>query len=337
MISNFHVTPAINAVSLSHSFKTPRGKVEALRGVSFSVERGEFFGLFGPNGAGKSTLIRVLATLIIPTGGQAAVMGHDTVREANRVRAHIGLVFANENSFYGRLTGRQNLEFFAALQNLTRARGRERAAELLELFGLNQAADSYFQSYSTGMRQKLNVARALLHDPPVLFLDEPTKGMDVATAEAVRGLLRRELVERQGKTVLLTTHDLDEMETLCDRVAILEGGAIRAVGAPAELIQQASATVVYRLELAHAPESLVESLRDLPGVLSVEVASKTAAVTVLEMTFAEGTPAPRLWETLIGQDAVVKRYAPKDDGLRMLMRGGGIPSMDGTDVTDNVI
>jgi len=143
-------------------------------------------------------------------------------------------------------------------------------------------------------------------------------------------LLRRELVERQGKTVLLTTHDLDEMETLCDRVAILEGGAIRAMGAPAELIRQASATVVYRLELAHAPESLVRSLRDLPGVLSVDVVSKTAGVTVLDLMFADGTPAPRLWETLIGHNAVVKRYAPKDDGLRALMTGGGIPSTDGT-------
>lgn len=329
------MSSAITTVSLSHTFATPRGKVEALRGVSFSIERGELFGLFGPNGAGKSTLIRILSTLIIPAGGCAAVMGYDTAREADKVRARVGLVLANENSFYGRLTGRQNLEFFAALQNLPRTRARERAAELLGLFGLNHAADSYFQSYSTGMRQKMNVARALVHDPPVLFLDEPTKGMDVATAEAVRALLRREFVERQGKTVLLTTHDLDEMETLCDRVAILEGGAIRAIGAPGELIQQASTSVVYRLELARAPESLVESLRDLPGVLSVEVVSKTAAVTVLDLSFAEGTPAPRLWETLIGHNAVVKRYAPKDDGLRALMRGGGIASTDGTDRADN--
>lgn len=125
------------------------------------------------------------------------------------------------------------------------------------------------------------------------------------------------------------------METLCDRVAILEGGAIHALGAPGELIKQASATMAYRLELAHAPESLVESLRDLPGVLSVEGASKTAAVTVLDLTFAEGTPAPRLLETLIGHNAVVKRYAPKDDGLRTLMTGGGIPSSYGTGRADN--
>jgi ABC-type multidrug transport system ATPase subunit len=166
------------------------------------------------------------------------------------------------------------------------------------------------------------MARALLHDPPVLFLDEPTKGMDLATAENVRGLLRREFVERQGKTILLTTHDLDEMETLCDRVAILEGGLIRACGAPGELAAQASATVEYRLELANAPVDLISSLRVLPGVKSVEVASQTAAVTALDLTFAEAGPAPELWQLLARRNVTVKRYAPKDEGLRAVMKNG---------------
>jgi|CXWL01.1.fsa_nt_gi ABC-2 type transport system ATP-binding protein len=320
---------ALTANSLTHTFHTPRGPVEALCGVTLSVERGQFFGLFGPNGAGKSTLIRVLTTLIIPTSGLATVMGFDVLSQADKVRQNIGLVFANENSFYGRLTGRQNLEFFAALQNLPRPQAGRRAAELLNLFGLRHAADAYFQSYSTGMRQKLNVARALLHDPPLLFLDEPTKGMDVVTAESVRTLLRRELVERQGKTVFLTTHDLDEMEALCDQVAILEMGKIRASGPPAELIRQASATVVYRLEIAAAPDDttkVVSQLSQLPGVDSVEAVSQTSAVTVLELTFRDPTTPPGLWQTLAAHNIAVKRYAPKDDGLRTLIRNGGSAS-----------
>lgn len=314
---------ALSTDSLAHTFHTPRGPVEALCGVTLSVERGQFFGLFGPNGAGKSTLIRILTTLIIPTSGQATVMGFDVLSQADKVRQNIGLVFANENSFYGRLTGRQNLEFFAALQNLPRPQASRRAAELLGLFGLSHAADAYFQSYSTGMRQKLNVARALLHDPPLLFLDEPTKGMDVVTAESVRTLLRRELVERQGKTVFLTTHDLDEMEALCDQVAILEMGKIRASGPPAELIRQASATVVYRLEIAAAPDGILTQLGQLPGVDSVEAVSQTSAVTVLELTFRDPTTPPVLWQTLARHNIAVKRYAPKDDGLRTLIRNGG--------------
>lgn len=317
---------ALTADSLAHTFHTPRGPVEALCGVTLSVERGEFFGLFGPNGAGKSTLIRVLTTLIIPTGGQATVMGFNVLSQADKVRQNIGLVFANENSFYGRLTGRQNLEFFAALQNLPRPQASRRADALLNLFGLSHAAEAYFQSYSTGMRQKLNVARALLHDPPLLFLDEPTKGMDVVTAESVRTLLRRELVERQGKTVFLTTHDLDEMEALCDRVAILETGKIRASGPPAELIRQASATVVYRLEIAAAPGDVLRQLSQLPGVDSVEAVSQTSAVTVLELTFRDPATPPGLWQTLTAHNIAVKRYAPKDDGLRTLIRNGGSAS-----------
>lgn len=314
---------AVSTHSLSHNFDTPQGAVTALGGVTLAIERGSFFGLFGPNGAGKSTLIRILSTLIIPTGGTASVAGYDVVREADKVRASIGLVSANENSFYGRLSGRQNLEFFAALQNIVPAIARRRAAELLEMFGLAYAADSHFQSYSTGMRQRLNVARALLHDPPVLFLDEPTKGMDIATAEKVRALLRREFVERQGKTVWLTTHDLDEMETMCDRVAILEHGSIRASGSPAELIRQASATVEYRLELSNMPPDFLSTMRALPGVQSAELVSHSDAATVLDLTFADASPSAELWQTLACDGVVVKRYAPKDEGLRMLMKNGG--------------
>jgi len=314
--------PAISTVHLSHTFPTARGPVQAVRDVNLSIEPGEFFGLFGPNGAGKTTLIRILTTLIIPSQGTAAIHGHDVVGAPGRARALIGLVFSNENSFYGRLTGRQNLEFFAALQNLAGAAARRQIDHLFDLFGLGPAANTPFQFYSTGMRQKLNVARALLHSPPVLFLDEPTKGMDVLTAETLRSLLRQELVARQHKTVLLTTHDLEEMEALCDRVGILDEGSLRAVGTPAALIAEASASVVYRLELAGpqgadgAAGGLLAELAVLPGVRSCQLVTQSSTGLVLDLGLDE-TPAAEaaLFAALGARGLRVRRYAPKDDGL----------------------
>jgi len=312
---------AISMVHLSHAFSGPHGPVPALTDIDLAIAPGEFFGLFGPNGAGKTTLIRILTTLILPTAGSAAIYGHDVVREAGLARAHLGLVFSNENSFYGRLTGRQNLEFFAALQNLSRAETRRQIDTLLELFDLSGAGGTPFQYYSTGMRQKLNVVRALLHDPPVLFLDEPTKGMDALTAETLRRLLREELVLRRRKTVLLTTHDLQEMEALCDRVAILDGGRLRGVGAPAALIQEASASVVYRLELAGEAGGLAEALAQLAGVRSVAVVTRSAGSLVLDLML-EDAPAPEaaLFSAVAAHGARVRRYGPKDDGLVTVLK-----------------
>ena len=198
-------TSAILTEHLAQRYPAPSGDVYALRDVSLAIAPGEFFGLFGPNGAGKTTLIRILTTLVTPTAGAAQVHGFDVMRQANQVRALIGVVFSSENSFYGRLTGQQNLEFFGALQNLSDAVTRRRIKELLELFDLAPAAHKPVQTYSTGMKQKLNVARALLHDPPVIFLDEPTKGMDVLTAETLRTLLRRELSVQHRPSWTATT------------------------------------------------------------------------------------------------------------------------------------
>jgi ABC-2 type transport system ATP-binding protein len=317
---------AISTTDLSHAFPSARGPVQALRGVTLQVAPGEFFGLFGPNGAGKTTLIRILTTLVIPSGGRAAVHGYDVVRQPGQVRSLVGLVYSNENSFYGRLTGQQNLEFFAALQNLARGEGRRRIAELFELFDLAGAAHAPFQSYSTGMRQKMNVARALLHNPPVIFLDEPTKGMDVLTAEVLRRLLRSELVERQRKTVILTTHDLEEMEALCDRVGILEAGRLRSVGTPADLIREASASVVYRLELAGVVNGLVEALQALPGVTSLAVVARAEGSLVLDLVLGDSdAPETEAWEALAARQVRVRRYGPKEDGLVNLLKRGMSP------------
>ncbi|MBP7693382.1 MAG: ABC transporter ATP-binding protein [Anaerolineales bacterium] len=289
--------------------------MEALRGLTLTIAPGEFCGLFGPNGAGKTTLIRILATLVTPSAGAAGVLGYDVVRQAAQVRARIGLVVSDESAFYGRLSARANLEFFAALQGLGPAAARRRSAEMLEFFGLSAAAEAPAQTFSTGMRQKLNVARALLHDPPVIFLDEPTKGLDTLSAAALRALLKDELVRRRGKTILLTTHDLAEMEQLCDRVAILEAGRLRAAGAPADLIREASASVVYRLELAEPAADLRERLAALAAVATAAVISPLVA----ELTFP-APPAGAFWAALAATELPVKRFGPKDDGLVSLLK-----------------
>jgi ABC-2 type transport system ATP-binding protein len=289
---------------------------DAVHGVSLDIPRGELFGLFGPNGAGKSTLIRMLTTLLAPTAGDAWVNGFDIGRQAAAVRTSVGLVFSNEHSFYGRLSGRQNLQFFAALQNLSPRETLERVDELLELFALRPAADSIFQTYSTGMRQKLNVARALLHNPPVLFLDEPTKGMDVPTADAVRVLLKEEIVRRQGKTVFLTTHDLYEMEYLCDRIGVIARGELLAFGRPRELLEQMRRARVYEIELGQAVAGIDARLAGVAGVKSVRGAGVRFEFAVDENTFSDQD----LWNEIHTAGGTIRRYAPKDEGLRTLLR-----------------
>lgn len=206
--------------------------VDALRGVSLSVQPGEVMGLVGPNGAGKTTLIKVLATLLAPTSGRAAIAGHDVVRSALDAKRSLGFVPAEERAAYWRLSGRQNLEFFGVMGGLTRHEARRRAGELLELLGLHDRDKMVF-GYSAGMRTRLSLARALVSDPPVLVLDEPTRSLDPIALEDVHRLVR-ELAAR-GRTILLSSHRLDEVVSICDRVAILIDGEIRFAGQTQQL------------------------------------------------------------------------------------------------------
>ena len=204
--------------------------VTILDGVDLEVKRGEVLGLLGPNGAGKTTLLKILCTLLIPTGGRAAVNGHDVVEAPQQVRQAVGYCLDTERSFYYRLTGLQNLAFFATLNNLGSCEATARIAETLETVGLNGAGDASFMTYSKGMQQKLGLARALLTDPAVLLLDEPTKSLDPGATAEFRHLLRGTLTEKHGKTILLVTHSLDEARECCDRVAIMDQGRIVVYG-----------------------------------------------------------------------------------------------------------
>jgi ABC-2 type transport system ATP-binding protein len=203
-------------------------KTDALRSVTLQIERGEVFGLVGPNGAGKTTLLRLLATLLFPSSGGGRIGGADLVRQAGTVRRLVGFASGEDRGFYWRLTGRENLEFFAGLLGLSPRAGRRRADEMLELVDLLPMAHQPVEQYSTGMRQRLGIARALLGMPAVLLLDEPTRSLDPMIAAGVQALVSR-LAGEAGTTVVLATHNLDEAERICDRVAVLVAGSVCAV------------------------------------------------------------------------------------------------------------
>jgi ABC-2 type transport system ATP-binding protein len=236
-----HLTKTFPMIRGIRAFLRPRpsGGAEALRGVTLEVVQGEVFGLLGPNGGGKTTLLEILATYLLPTSGRAWVNGYDVVRAPLAVRGAVGYCPAGAQGFDPHLSGRRNLEFFALLSHLPRSQARARVAHLWKLVDLDRFSDGPVARYSDGMRQRLALARALLTDPPVLLLDEPTRGLDPKTAIGWRRLLREELVRALGKTVLLVTHDLLEAEEICDRMAMLEQGKIVAVGRVAEVLHGA--------------------------------------------------------------------------------------------------
>jgi len=244
--------------------RRPGRRVRALRGVSLTVGRGEVFGLLGPNGAGKTTLIKLLATLILPDTGSGRVCGHDLNRAPGKVRKKIGLVNTSERSFYWRLTGRQNLDFFAALWGLSGEKRKKRIHELLDLTDLGEKADTQFMKYSTGQQQRLAVARALLSHPQVLLMDEPTRSLDPMAASALRRLARDELAGRQDKTVLWCTHNLKEAEEVCDRLAIIHEGSVIASGTLNEMQALMDDRGVYRLKINRWPEGASEKLGIIP-------------------------------------------------------------------------
>ena len=240
-------TYAIETQELTKRFVLDRGFLDVIRntgkrdvlttleGVNITVRKGEVLGLLGPNGAGKSTLIKILCTLILPTEGNAYVNGYDVVKEGQKARSSIGFVTTDERSFYWRLSGRENLQFFATLHNLPQAQVKDRIDELLDVVHLKNRADEPFLNYSAGMKQRMAIARGLLNDPKVLFMDEPTRSLDPGAAKSLRDFIREHIVEERGKTVFISTHQLDEAEQLCDKVAILDEGRIKVQGSPVEL------------------------------------------------------------------------------------------------------
>jgi ABC-2 type transport system ATP-binding protein len=232
-----------------------RETVHALRGVDVQVRHGEIFGLLGPNGAGKTTLLKILSCLVLPDDGRATINGIDTSHE-NRVKPMIGLVNTDERSFYWRLSGKENLRFFATLYDVPRSRAERRLDELLELVDMAHAADQRFAEYSAGMKQRLAIARAMLHDPPILLMDEPTRSLDPAASLSLRRFIADQIREGAGKTIVLATHNLAEAEALCDRLAILVAGRVRESGTPSQIRRLGIDEHRFALEVRAWPEDL---------------------------------------------------------------------------------
>jgi ABC-2 type transport system ATP-binding protein len=273
---------AIEAEGLRRTYKQTSGflrrrtkTIEAVRGIDFEVREGELFGLLGPNGAGKTTTIKMLVTLLIPTSGAARVLGHDVVREAQAVRRRIGYVFGGDRGAYERLSGLDNLRYFSELYAVPPKVQKRRIPELLELVGLAGRERERVEGYSRGMKQRLHIARGLLHDPPVVVLDEPTIGLDPVGARELRSTIGD--LARAGKTVLLTTHYMYEADALCDRIAVISQGQIVAHGTPADLKSVVSDRTVVEIEAYGAPEEAIQRLREAPGVTSVAVEDREHA------------------------------------------------------------
>ncbi|MCA2227864.1 ABC transporter ATP-binding protein [Nonomuraea aurantiaca] len=255
------VAPAVELVGLTKIYpgrKSADGDpVAAVDGVHLRVPPGKVFGLLGRNGAGKSTIIRMIATLMTPTAGRISVCGHDTRDRQREVRKLLGVALGGERSVYWKLTARQNLEYFAALHGRSRRRSRARIQQVLEELNLSDRADDHVEQYSTGMRQRLVIARALLNRPAVILLDEPTSGLDVHAAENLHEHVRE--LRRAGQTIILTTHDMAEADALSDRVAIIESGRLVAEGTPAELKQSIGAAQVIHARLRHPGDDVLRA------------------------------------------------------------------------------
>ena len=220
-------------VTYKGAIRRKKEVVEAVRGISFDVNRGEIFGLLGQNGAGKTTTIKMLTTLLAPTTGICKVFGYDTFGQEKQIRKRMNFIFGGEMGVYRRLSGRDNLRYFANLYLMDSEEREQRIQEILELVELTETADRLAETYSMGMIQRLLIARGLINDPEIIFMDEPTVGLDPLGAHMLRDIIRK--LRNEGKTVLLTTHYLPEAEELCDRMVILNHGEIVAKGTPAEI------------------------------------------------------------------------------------------------------
>jgi ABC-2 type transport system ATP-binding protein len=241
----------------------------ALADVCLSVPRGELFGLLGPNGAGKTTLIKILTTLLAPSSGAACVAGFDVSRYPELVRPRINMVSGGESSGYGLLTVRENLWMFAQFYGITFAEANRRIVELMEVVKMTDRLNTKSSQLSTGLRQKMNIARGFLTDPKVLFLDEPTLGLDVEASRDTRAFIRRWVNEDATRTVLLTTHYMVEAEELCDRVAIINAGRVLACDTPAALKRRLQRDAIFHLETSPLEEADLEAFSAVVGVRKV--------------------------------------------------------------------
>jgi ABC-2 type transport system ATP-binding protein len=309
---------------IRHPTLSPRAPV--LQNVSLAVAEGEFFGLLGPNGAGKTTLFKMLATLVLPDAGTATVGGYDVVSDSAKVRSVLAPVIADERSLYWRLSAFQNLELFAKLQGMRGAAVQARVKEVLDVVGLSDTAEKIVAAFSSGMKQRLLIARALVAQPRVLLLDEPTRSLDPISARGFRTFLRDEISGRQGCTVLLATHSADEVLELCTRVAVLDHGRLLATGTTTSLARDLGEEryALFTRDATH-PALAVLVQRGVVGALTVRDSEDGWAR--VEMELAGGMErASQIVSTLVEQGVVIARFErvplPLADLIDRIVRRG---------------
>jgi ABC-2 type transport system ATP-binding protein len=261
-----HFVHAIEVRDIWRIFKGKDGIVEALKGVNLYVKKGEIFGLLGPNGAGKTTLIRILTTLLLPTKGEAYVLGYDVTKEENKIRPHINMVSGGEYSGYGLLTVQENIWMFSQLYGMPSDEAKEKIKNLAKELGFENILKKKVRTLSTGQRQKMNIARGFITDPQIIFLDEPTLGLDVEVARDIRNFIKKWLMDNPDRTVFLTTHYMHEAEMMCDRIAIINYGKIVAIDTPENLKKMVGKE--YALIIKIQPKIDMEWIREIDGVIN---------------------------------------------------------------------
>jgi ABC-2 type transport system ATP-binding protein len=291
-------------------FRKVRKSVVAVAGVDFSVPKGEIFGLLGPNGAGKTTTIKMLCTLITPSGGDAFINGFSIAKDQQKVRENLGVMLTGERTLYWKLTGQENLEYFAALYHLEQSYAKKRIEELLKLVGLNERQGTLVENYSTGMRIRLSFAKALLNDAPVLLFDEPTASLDPQSSHLIRDIIRD--LKHQGHAIILTTHNMEEADLLSDRVAIIDHGKIVALASPSELKQKVKSSDIIEIEARHLLEQTANALQSFSEVSKVALQAPMQAgeSELLRVHVEKGKEVlPKILEFLVRKQVTITKVS----------------------------
>jgi ABC-2 type transport system ATP-binding protein len=311
---------AIKTESLGRIYKirgSKKGEAKeriALTDINLEVPRGEFFGLLGPNGAGKTTLIKIMVTLLTPTSGRALVAGYDVAKDSQKVRPRINMVSGGESSGYGMLTVRENLWMFGQFYGMDNKTTWKRVDELLEIVGLKDRANTRTSDLSTGLRQKMNIVRGFLTDPEVVFLDEPTLGLDVGASRDIRTFVRAWMAAKPDRTVLLTTHYMAEADELCDRVAIINAGKVLACDSPTALKKRLQQDAIFHLDVSPLKNGALAAFNALPGVRQ---ATHTAldGKSELELILTEDDALGSVMNTLTAQGGHILNLQKREPTL----------------------
>lgn len=314
---------AITVQDLRRVFGTGESAMVAVDSISFDVGKGEIFGILGPNGAGKTTTIRMLSTLLKPTSGTGIILGTDVSddRRVRELKKRINIVSGGERGLYYRLTGRQNLRYFSDLYSVPKQIREKRIDHVLELVSMTDAADRRVEEYSRGMKQRIHIARALINDPDVLFLDEPTIGLDPDIALQIRRIVKS--LSDEGKTIILTTHYMSEAEELCDRLILLKKGRVVGYGTIAELKSKVLDDAMIRITTSSDPSSSLDDMKSIEGVMDVRMDS-VAGRYLVNVRYSKGSDPLNELESIASEFGVrsIGYDEPTLEELYLYLTGG---------------